>query len=448
VKPDPEAVPAQDEANRATALGGRFRAVALLRDFADLRDGEAGPLGRASLFVFSLLASNYLVRPVRDEMGVAGGPEHLPALFAGTLAVMLLAWPVLSKWLGKRGAPGGVGAILRMQQAALLVFFAAFRFVPAGGLAWTARLFFVWASVTNLLIVSLAWGSLARRFRGEEARRLFGLIAAGGTLGAIAGSGLAGVLGRWAGPAPLLLPAVALIEIALRWGLEARAVPDDERADAATPSGAPVSRPEAGGRLYVACLGLWTLFFTMTSAFVYLEQARIVNASIHDPAVRTSLFARIDFLANVVGLAMQVLLTARIMKSLGAGGAAALLPAATLVGMVALSLRPTVATVQWFQVTRRAIDYAIARPSREVLYTAVAPRELFRAKGLIDTAVYRAGDAAGAWAYGLLAASPGLSRSAPAAVVAISVAWFALSVGLGRGLAGRTACDRERNYSA
>ncbi|MDR3618122.1 MAG: hypothetical protein P4L85_02140 [Paludisphaera borealis] len=450
---DPEADRAWDEATRESdrddwTRPGSRRPFGVLRAIANVRDDELETLGRAGLFVFSLLAANYLIRPIRDEMGVAGGPKHLPALFAGTLAAMLLVWPLLSSWLGRRAGRSSLGPILRAQQVMLLAFFGAFQLVPAEGFAWTARLFFVWASVTNLLIVSLAWGSLAGRFTSDQARRLFGLIAAGGTLGAIAGSALAGVLGRYAGPSPLMLPAVVFLEIGLRAGRRTTATTRLSRPDVDPEAEASSLRPQARGGLYLACLGLWTLLFTTTSAFVYLEQARIVEASIHDPAVRTALFARIDLLVNVFGLVMQVVLTAWILKKLGVGGAAAMLPAVTLVGMIALSLRPTVATVQWFQVARRAMDYAVARPSREVFYTVVPSRELMRAKGLIDTAVYRAGDAAGAWAYGLLAAAPGMSRAAPTAVVALSVVWFALSLGLGRAMKRRVACNRERNYSA
>jgi AAA family ATP:ADP antiporter len=180
------------------------------------------------------------------------------------------------------------------------------------------------------------------------------------------------------------------------------------------------------------------LLFTTSSAIVYMEQARIVHATLADPSARTAFFARIDLLVNALGLALQVLLTGRTLAFLGAGGAAALLPAVTLVGSIALALEPTVVVVQWFQVVRRAVDYAIARPSREVFYTVVGRSELFRAKSLIDTAVYRAGDAAGAAAYGLLAALPGVAWFAPLAVVPLSLIWIVLSLGLGRALRRRT----------
>jgi AAA family ATP:ADP antiporter len=132
-------------------------------------------------------------------------------------------------------------------------------------------------------------------------------------------------------------------------------------------------------------------------------------------------------------------LTGRILALLGAGGAAALLPAITLAGSIVLALRPTVGTVQWFQVVRRAADYAIARPSREVFYTALGRAALSRTKGLIDTAVYRAGDAAGAWAFGLMATLPGLAWAAPLGIVPLSVLWIGVSLALGAGLRRRTS---------
>jgi AAA family ATP:ADP antiporter len=162
-----------------------------------------------------------------------------------------------------------------------------------------------------------------------------------------------------------------------------------------------------------------------------------------EPAARTAFFARIDLLVNLLGLAVQVVLTGRALRLLGAGGAAAVLPAVTLLGAIVLAFQPTVLTVQWFQVIRRAVDYAIARPSREVLYTVVDRAALLRAKGWIDTAVYRAGDAAGAWAYGLLAALPGVSGAASLAVVPLSLGWIVLSLNLGRAMSEKIAREKS-----
>ncbi len=175
----------EDSRRRPGELPGSRRATALaaLRLLIVVRDDETGALAWACMFVFSLLAGNYLIRPVRDEMGIAGGTSHLPVLFAGTLAAMLLVWPLVSSRLGRRSGRPSFTPLFRSFQVSLLAFFVAFAMMPAGAQAWAARAFFVWASITNLLVVSIAWGSLAGRFTSDQAHRLFGFIAAGGTLG-------------------------------------------------------------------------------------------------------------------------------------------------------------------------------------------------------------------------------------------------------------------------
>jgi AAA family ATP:ADP antiporter len=415
--------------------------MAVLRALVAVRDDEVGALTWACAFVFSLLAGNYLIRPVRDEMGIAGGTDHLPALFAGTLVAMLVVWPLLARGLGRRPGLPGVTPLFRFLQFSLVAFYATFHLLPGSGQSWAARAFFVWASIANLLVVSVAWGALAGRFNSDQAHRLYGLIAAGGTLGAVFGSSLAGALAVRAGPTWLILLAAGFLEVGLL--AARRLLGPTNRLDRDGREPAETAAPRDGPRrLYVLGLGLWTLLFTTTSAIVYMEQARIVDASISDAAARTAFFARIDLLVNVTGLIVQITLTGRLLALLGAGGSAALLPAITLAGSIVLTLRPTIATVQWFQVARRAADYAIARPSREVLYTALGRAALSRSKGLIDTAVYRAGDAAGAWGYGLLAAIPGLSWAAPLGVVPLSLLWIGVSLGLGRALRRRPDSDK------
>ena len=415
------------------------RRMVVLRAFATVHDDETNPLLWACVLVSSVLAGNYLIRPVRDEMGIAGGTAHLPALFAGTLVAMLVVGPLLSSRLNRRSGQPSFTMVFRFFQLNLIAFFVVFQLMPACGQAWTARAFFVWASVSNLIIVSIAWGALAWRFSCEQAHRLFGLVAAGGTLGAIVGSSLASVLAVSIGPTWLMLIAVVFCETAL---LAARrlfepSISFDAVKNRSADADAVHGYRQPSPKLYLVGLGLWTLLFTASSALVYLEQARIVGASISDPASQTAFFARIDLLVNLTGLTMQVLVTGRALSMLGAGGSAAMLPVVTLAGSIVLALRPTVATILWFQVARRSVDYAIARPSREVFYTVIDRAELSRAKLLIDTAVYRAGDAAGAWTYGLLTAIPGLSWAAPLAIVPLSLFWIVLSLVLGRALRSR-----------
>lgn len=401
------------------------RLARALQRAVDVRDDEVALLLWSFLDLFSLLAGNYVIRPLRDEMGVAGGVKNLPGMFLGTLAAMLCVGAAFSLVARRWGRPS-LPLVYRVLQANLAAFLVAPRLLPAAMAAEFARAFFVWASVYNLFVVSIVWGAMADRFRAEQARRLFGFLAAGGTLGAITGSVLTSSLAGRVGPLNLLAMTIAFLELGLF--AARRAVATDDRA-------AGIARPPKAGAArrspYVLGLALNVLCYTITSACVYLEQAKIVGSTFANPAERTVLFARIDLLVNLVGLGMQMLLTGRVIALCGVGGAAAVLPALTLVGFVALWSRPTLGVLVAFQVTRRAVDYAVARPCREIFYASARRDGSMGAKTLIDTAVYRAGDALGAWAYGLLAMLPGTLGTA-ALIVPISVAWIGLSLGLGR----------------
>jgi AAA family ATP:ADP antiporter len=413
--------------------------IAALRWLVQIRDDEVGALLWSCLYFFSLLAANYVIRPLRDEMGIAGGTRYLPGLFAGTLAAMVLANHLFALAVGRQPRRRFIPLLYRVIQASLLAFFALSRLVSPAGMVSVARGFFVWASVSNLFIVSVVWGSLADRFTSDQARRLFGFIGAGGTLGAIAGSALTAALTHRVGPQNLLLVAVALFELGL---LAARRLlhpadpprPEDQPAAEPGPQGDGVlgAMRRAVASPYLLGLSLCMLLFTTSSALVYLEQARIVDATFGDAADRTAFFARIDLLVNLAGLVVQTLLTGRIIAAVGVGPAAALLPAVTLGGVLVLAARPALTTLMWFQVLRRGVDYAVARPSREVMYTVVGRADKYQAKSFIDTAVYRLGDALGAFAYGLLAARGDPARAITLMVIPLSILWMVLSLVLGR----------------
>ncbi|MEK6610199.1 MAG: MFS transporter, partial [Gemmatimonadota bacterium] len=153
---------------------------------------------------------------------------------------------------------------------------------------------------------------------------------------------------------------------------------------------------------YLANVSLFMLLFTITSTFLYFQQAGIVSQSFLDRGAQTAFFATVDLLVNGLTLVVQLFLTGRILRFLGVGLTLALLPALCVLGFGALALAPTVAAIVAFQVLRRSSDYAIARPTREVLYTVVPREDRYKAKKFIDTGVYRAGDQVGAWSYALL----------------------------------------------
>ncbi len=406
------------------------RAVHALRGLIPVRDDEVAALAWSCLFAFSMLGGNYILRPLRDEMGVAAGPQHLPALFLTTLAAMLVANPLFAALVGRCPRRSLIPVLFRGLGLSLLGFYLLLQSVPDPGASLIGRAFFVWASLVNLLVVSVVWGCLADRFDDDQGRRLFGPIAAGGTLGAIAGSGITTALAPRVGPIHLLLVVVGLIELGIfAAGRLARRLEPDR---ASEPRPIRV-RPFDGIRRTLSCpylLGLGTsiVLFTMSSSIVYLEQARLVGAAIPSAELRAAFFARIDLMVNLLGLLLQALIAGRVIAGLGVGGSAAVLPAFTLAGFVALTWRPSLAMLVGFQVLRRALDYAVSRPTREVMYTVVRREDKYAAKSFIDTVLYRAGDALGAWSYGLLAAP----RPIAAVVVVLSGVWIALSLRLGR----------------
>ena len=183
---------------------------------------------------------------------------------------------------------------------------------------------------------------------------------------------------------------------------------------------------------YLFNVSLFLLLFAITSTFLYFQQAGIVSRSFHNRGAQTAFFASVDLAVNVLTLLVQLFLTGRIVRSVGVGPTLAFLPALTIVGFGALAVVPTLASLVAFQVLRRSGDYAVARPTREVLYTVVSREDRYKAKSFIDTVVYRGGDQVGAWSFTLLSwLGFGTAGIAIAAGV-LSAAWLANALWLGR----------------
>jgi AAA family ATP:ADP antiporter len=412
---------------------------------------EAGALGWSFLYFFSLLSGYYVLRPLRDEMGIAGGVAALPWVFTGTFLAMLAAVPLYGWCTARLPRRSFLPIVYGFFIANLLLFYALFR----SGIepAWTARAFFVWVSVFNLFVVSVFWSFMVDLYSDAQARRLFGFIAAGGSAGAVTGPALTALLATRLGTVNLLLVSVGLLAVAvlcihrlIHWADRdgARAQPTPSSTDAEQPLGGSVW---AGLRRlfaspYLLALGGFIWLFTTLSTFLYFEQAHIVAAAYDEPASRTRLFALIDLAVNVLTILTQVFFTGRLLRWLGLPLMLALVPVLTGIGFFVLGIAPILPVLVAFQVTRRAGEYAITRPARELLYTVVDRETKYKAKNVIDTVVYRAGDAISGWLFaGLKALGMGLGAVAWISVP-IALVWTVLGIWLGRRhdrvLAGRT----------
>jgi AAA family ATP:ADP antiporter len=416
----------------------------------DVREAEVRSMLWACGYFFFVLASYYVVRPIRDEMGVAGGVRNLPWLYAGTMVTMLLANPLFSAAVSRFPRHRFVSLTYRFFAIHLLTFFAMLELMPEAHTVWVGRVFFVWVSVFNMFVVSVFWGFMADLFRAGQGKRLFGFIGLGGTLGGVAGAGITALLAEPLGPVRLLLVSALLLECAVfcmgRISRRARAAAAGSTGD--TPPSGP-DRPLGGGVLagisgvfrssYLLGICGYIVLYTISSTVVYFQLAEFADRAFTDRAARTTFFARIDLAVNLSTILTQAFLTGRIIRWLGVGVTLALLPALCVAGFAGLGLWPLAGVLVVFQVVRRGTSYAVSRPAREILFTVVPREQKYKAKSFIDTFVYRGGDQIGAGFYALLTGL-GLGMSAVALLtVPVAGVWLLTGLWLGRRQAVRAA---------
>jgi AAA family ATP:ADP antiporter len=434
---------------------------------AGVGEDELGPALLSAVLFFCLLCSYYILRPVREDMGIAGGVENLPYLYLVTLAAMLLVAPLFGALVRHFRREVFVPAVLHVVAVNLLLFFILLRMVPPAGQVNLGRVFYVWLSVVNLFMLSIFWSFLADGLGLERSKRLFGFIAVGGTAGAWLGASITGGLVGIVGRAPLLLISAGFVEIAVllvafltRRFPQADGGPELAAAQVPSPREAWEGRaPEPGGSIlggialtvrspYLLAVAGYLCLYSVTSTFAYFEQASIVDAAAHERAVRIGIFASIDFWVNLVTLVTQLFLTGRVIRRLGTGWTLAALPVATAVGFVALGVAPTLTVLVVFQVVRKTSNYALAKPARETLFAILDRNGKYKAKNFLDTFVRRGGDVLGAGLFDVLArAGLGLAGAAFVAVP-IAVLWGGLSLFLGREQNRKAAASRSRTEVA
>ena len=424
----------------------------ILQRITDVHEHETRATILSFLYFFCLLAGYYTLRPLREEMGLAGGVRNLPWMFQATLVATLVMVPVFG-WCAQR-FPRHVllPVVYRAAIVQILIFWVLTLMLPTSAEVWLGRVFYVWLSVFNMFVVSVFWAFLADGFSVRQSKRLFGLIAAGGSLGAIVGAWVTADLVDVVGRVHLLLVSVVFLELAVQCinrlhgefeVMKARVEQVDveevgrqreaERASWSGPFGGALNGIGLTLRSpYLLGIGGFLFFYSLCSTFLYFEQANIIADAFESREARTAMFARIDIWVNVLTLATQIFLSGRIMRRLGIGATLVLLPVITAIGFAALGTSPVLGVLVLFQVLRRASNYALVRPARETLFTAVTREERFKAKSFIDTFVYRGGDSLGSAAFdGLTRAGLGMGGIAWVAVPIAGV-WGLVGVWLGR----------------
>ncbi len=387
--------------------------------------GELAPALLSALYFFCLLFGYFMLRPLRDAMGLAGGVDSLRVLFLGTLVVMLVANLVFAAVASRVSRRVFVPLVYGFGVVCLVGFLVAFLVLGEQKSETVGNVFYVWLSVFNLMATTVFWGFMADIFTKEQSTRLFGFIAVGGTAGAICGSAWTGFLATTIGTVGLFAGAAVLILCAGGVALALDALATRRRMG--SPRHAIAQMPLGGTSWqgvvdvirspYLLGIAGYVAAFTILSTLLYFEKARVVEAFVEGTESRARVMACIARAGQTLTVLLQVFLTGRMMRRFGVGVLLAIVPVVTIIGFIGLAAFPVLITLAIFEASRRACHYALSKPARETLFTVVPRADKYKAKGIIDTFVYRGGDTVGT------VADAGL------AFVGLAAAWLAVPLG-------------------
>ena len=416
----------------------------------NLRRGELAPVLVAGLFFFCILTALMLLRPARDALGMERGIESVRWLFIGTAVVTLLVNPVFGWLVSRFKRLPFISATYGFFALSLVGFWALLVFAPDAVGTRSGQVFFVWFSVFNLFVTMVFWALLADRFSSEQGKRLFALIAVGGTLGAIFGPWLASQLAEPLGTPALLLVAAGflLLGTVLAWVLVGLAQASDAQAAHADAANADEQRiggsAWAGLRAvfaspYLMGIAGYVLAMTVVATFIYFTRLQMVAAAESDLDARTGLLADIDMWTQVAVLLLQLTLTGHIIRRFGLAFALALLPIANALGFIGLAIFGSFAALILLEALNKAVQRGLTRPAREALFTVISREDKYKAKAFIDTFVYRTGDVVGAQVEGALGRIGLALGGLVGVVIPLALAWAMLGIWLGRAQARKAA---------
>jgi AAA family ATP:ADP antiporter len=409
-----------------------------------IQPGEVAVAALGFAMFLLLFAGYFVLRPVRETMGIAGGVQNLQWLFTATFVATLAALPVFG-WVAARVQRRRILYwVFGFFCSNLLLFALGFRLRPDD--AWLARGFYVWLSMFNLIAISVAWSVLVDLFSGPEAKRLFALMASGASIGGLMGPLLGVLLVATIGHAGLLLLSAALLvgSAACVHGLQRSRAGHADAAGVVQEQRALGGSPLAGAlevlrSPYLMKIALFVLLLASVSTFLYFDQARLVQAAYPLQTDQTRIFGLIDIAVQSLAILSQVFITGRLAQRLGVGVLLVGVPLLMVAGFVWLAFAPTFAVLACVMILRRSGEYAFVRPGREMLYTPLGAEAKYKAKNFNDTVVYRGADAVSGW---VKTGVDALSQN-PAAAMGLGAL-----VALGWALTGASLTQRYRSLEA
>ena len=404
-------------------------------------------------FVFVLMTAYFILRPVRDSLSSDWTDEQLSWLWTSTFFVSVIAVSIYGAVISRIRMRVIVPSMYAFFAISFVGFYIAGRTLGDNDLV--NRAYYVWLSVFSLYHLSVFWTFMSGLYNKEQAKRLFAVIALGASVGAIVGPAIPTFFADDIGTLNLLLIAAVLllVPIPLISVLESLRISDLGNADVQ----ADLSRQQHLGsnpfsgfknfatNPYLLAIGVFILFYVIMNTFIYFELRKMLGG--FDREVRTQIWGGIDLAVNSLAAITALFATGRLATRVGMPTTLALIPVLMIGGWLIVAVNPVLAVLIGLQVARRAGNYSITRPGREMLFTIVDAETRFKAKPVIDIVVYRGGDVATAWLYTALTATLGLGLASVAVFAAIiCAAWAAAGVFLGRKY-DQTAADSAESVA-
>lgn len=374
--------------------------------FPSIEKKEVFTLLKAFLFFFFVLASWYALRPVRNELAVQGGIYNLPWLLMGVMLAMLIINPIYS-WLVSRISQNKI--ILYIYSffiLNLIIFLSLWSFTGEEGRIWTGRAFYIWANVYSFFVVSIFWVTMINFFDHTDSKRFFGIISAGGSLGAFFGSSVARyfsteICGNTSisdlGPMSLIIFSIFSLLFAIYFSRSFK--PTRIEVDSSEEIGG--SSLEAVQNIFkdpaIRNLGIYVVLFTMLMTTSWMISLGIVEEWSNDPCERTGLFARIEQIVTPLTLIMQVFLASYVLRKIGSLTVLTIYGLLFAMAFMAYSFFPNITTVMMVVISLRIFEYGLNKPTRESIYTKLKQQDRYKSTVFIDTFLARSGDVIGGW---------------------------------------------------
>jgi ATP:ADP antiporter, AAA family len=425
--------------NVNTTPGGSSIVQRALARACDIEPNEVRATLASFLLVLMLMGSYYILRPVRDAMASNWTDAEVSWLWTFTFIFSAITVSVYGAAVTRMSIRRLVPAVYGFFAASFLLFYLGTQSLADQELL--DKSFYVWISLFSLFHISVFWSFMADTFSKPQATRLFGFIGAGASIGAIGGPALAALLVGDLGTDPLLLVASTLVILTLPLVLWLQQLKSSDLHNEQVAAGAADfdyigGNPLAGfseffSSKYLLAIGLFIFLYTAIGSFVYFELKNLLAD--YDLATRSQIWASMDLVVNILTVVVAAFATGRIAKHLGLSFTLASIPVLIGAGMLLLAAAPMVSVVVAVQIIRRAGNYAVSRPAREMLFTAVDRETRFKAKPVIDIVIYRGGDMLNAWVFTALTQGLGLGMASVALVgTGVAALWAATGVYLGR----------------